>query len=131
MLQATDERPNADTIRRLRETIIARSIVTDKTQPILSPNGLPNQWLIDLRATFLDPASLDAIAELFWRHFADRLPFQVGAIETSAIPLVSAIQLKGLQRNTPVNGFIVRKERKHYGLNKVYEGRLTDEPIVV
>jgi len=48
-----------------------------------------------------------------------------------AVPLISAIMVKGLQRGTPVNGFVVRKERKHYGLTKTYEGELTDEPVVV
>ena len=56
------------------------------------------------------------------------LPFQVGGMEAAAIPLLSAILMKSLSRGTPVNGFIVRKERKTYGAGSSIEGALTDAP---
>src|SRR5262249_23607340 len=98
---------------------------------IVSSFGTRTKWLIDMRKTFFDPVGLDLVAELFWERFADKLPFQVGGLEMGAVPLVTAIMSKGLQRGTPVNGFAVRKERKHHGLTKTYEGELTDDPIVV
>ncbi len=55
----------------------------------------------------------------------------MGGLEVGSVPLTSAIQLHGLKRGLHVNGFVVRKERKHYGLNKTYEGELTDDPIVI
>ncbi len=39
--------------------------------------------------------------------------------------------MKSLARGTPVNGFIVRKERKTYGTGSSIEGALTDAPIVM
>ncbi len=59
------------------------------------------------------------------------MPFQVGAVETAAIPFLSAILMKSLSRGTPVNGFIVRKERKTYGAGNAIEGALTGAPIVM
>ncbi|MEI9973716.1 MAG: hypothetical protein WDO73_17700 [Ignavibacteriota bacterium] len=59
------------------------------------------------------------------------MPFQVGGMEAAAIPLLSAILLKSLARGTPVNGFIIRKERKTYGAGRSIEGTLTDAPIVI
>lgn len=115
----------------LCEIIKAKSVVRGGGAKILSPRGTPNNWLIDLRKTFLDPVGLDIVTDLFWERFADKLPFQVGGLEMGAVPLISAIMIKGLQRGTPVNGFVVRKERKHYGLTKTYEGEITDDPIVV
>lgn len=118
-------------MRKLFDIISAKSVVRNSQQKILSTRGTPQEWLIDLRKTFFDPVGLDLIAELFWERFADKYPFQVGGLEVGSVPLTSAIQLHGLKRGLHVNGFVVRKERKHYGLNKTYEGELTDDPIVV
>src|SRR6185437_1757875 len=93
--------------------------------------GNSNGWLIDLRRVFMDPRTLDAAAELFWQECAGRLPFQVGGMEAAAIPLLTAILMKSLSRGTPVNGFILRKERKTYGTGNSIEGSLTDAPIVL
>src|SRR5947209_10826714 len=118
-------------LEKLRETIQQRSIFLGKDHPVVSPKGQGQGWLIDLRMTLLDGASLELIADLFWERFADRLPFQVGGLETGAIPLVAAIAMAGQKRGTPVNAFIVRKERKPHGLSKTIEGVLTADPIVI
>ena len=52
-------------------------------------------------------------------------------MEAAAIPLLSAILMKSLSRGTPVNGFILRKERKTYGTGSSIEGTLTGAPIVM
>jgi LPS sulfotransferase NodH/outer membrane protein assembly factor BamB/orotate phosphoribosyltransferase len=118
-------------LARLFEIIEAKSVLRGPGPRITSSGGGRGKWLIDLRKTFFDPVGLDLVAELFWDRFADKLPFQVCGVEMAAIPLITAIMAKGLQRGTPVNGFAVRKERKPYGLTRTYEGEATDEPIVV
>ena len=108
-----------------------RAILYAENQRLISPKGNNNPWLIDLRRVFMDAKSLDAAAELFWQECAGRMPFQVGGMEAAAIPLLSAIMMKSLSRGTPVNGFIVRKERKTYGAGSSIEGGLTGAPIVM
>jgi outer membrane protein assembly factor BamB len=108
-----------------------RAILRGENQRLISPRGNSNTWLIDMRRVFMDAKLLDAAAELFWQEFAGRMPFQVGGVEAAAIPLLSAILLKSLSRGTPVNGFMVRKERKTYGKGSSIEGTLTDAPIVI
>src|SRR3989449_7657571 len=120
-----------DRLEKLRETIQQRAIFLGKDHPVVPPKGHGQGWLIDLRMTLLDGASLELIADLFWERFADRLPFQVGGLETGAIPLVAAIAIAGQKRGTPVNAFVVRKERKPHGLSKTIEGVLTADPIVI
>jgi outer membrane protein assembly factor BamB/orotate phosphoribosyltransferase len=112
-------------------SIRERAILFSKDQRLISPEGNSNRWLIDLRRVFMDAKSLDAAAELFWQECAGRMPFQVGGMESAAIPFLSAIIMKSLSRGTPVNGFIVRKERKTYGTGSSIEGMLTDAPIVM
>lgn len=114
------------------EAIHQRSILrTTPEKKLVAPDGSNYAWMIDLRRIFLDATLLDAVAEIFWERMAHKLPFQIGGMEVAAIPLLSAILVKSVERGAPINGFIVRKERKSYGEGKLYEGILTDDPIIV
>ena len=115
----------------LAAAIRERGILRGETQRLISPSGGRNNWLIDMRRLFMDPQLLDAAAELFWQECAGYLPFQVGAMESAAIPLLSAILMKSHSRGTPVNGFMIRKERKTYGAGSSIEGVLTGDPILL
>src|SRR5438445_99301 len=84
-----------DRLEKLREAIQQRAIFLGKDHPVVSPKGHGQGWLIDLRMTLLDGASLELIADLFWERFAGRLPFQVGGLEAGSIPLVVAIGMFG------------------------------------
>ncbi|MGA7236836.1 MAG: PQQ-binding-like beta-propeller repeat protein [Bryobacteraceae bacterium] len=116
---------------RVSSAIRERAILRGENQRLISPSGNSNSWLIDLRRIFMDAKLLDAAAELFWQECAGLMPFQVGAMETAAIPLISAIILKSLARGAPVNGFTIRNERKTYGAGSSIEGALTGDPIVM
>ena len=115
----------------LSAAIRERAILHGEAQRLLSPNGNSNRWLIDMRRLFMDPKLLDTAAELFWQQCASYLPFQAGGMESAAIPFLSAILMKSQSRGTPVNGFIIRKERKTYGTGSSIEGVLTGDPIML
>ncbi len=124
--------PDSSDLRTLLSTAVREhAILRGETQRLISPNGNSNNWLIDMRRVFMDPKLLDAAAELFWRQCGHSLPFQVGGMESAAIPLLSAILMKSQARATPVNGFTIRKERKTYGTASSIEGVLTEEPILL
>src|ERR1017187_10387574 len=80
----------------LASAIRERGILRGENQRLLSPSGNNYDWLIDMRRLFMDPKLLDAAAEIFWQECAGLLPFQVGAMEAAAIPLLSAILMKSL-----------------------------------
>ena len=99
---------------------------------IVSPKGGLQNWLIDLRHVFLDQRALAAFALAFWRRFEGHGAFQIGGMEAAAIPLLTAALLNAPARSHPVNGFIIRKERKTTGLGRIIEGEiLPDVPIVL
>lgn len=98
---------------------------------VSSTTGEESSWLFDFRALLLTPVGLDLAAEAFWDRFRDRYPFQVGGLETAGISLVAAIMMKGVALGAPVNGFYIRKSRKPDGLQKIVEGTLTADPIVL
>jgi outer membrane protein assembly factor BamB/orotate phosphoribosyltransferase len=130
--ERADKQPVPPDLRDLLAPAIReRAILRGDNQRLISPNGNSNDWLIDLRRLFMDAKLLDAAAELFWRECAGLMPFQVGAMESAAIPLLSAIILKSPALGAPVNGFSIRKERKTYGAGSSIEGTLTEAPIVI
>ena len=77
---------------RIAERAIMRS--TTAGREIISRPGGPQDWLIDLRPVFLDPAALDAIATLFWDRFEQRAPSELAGMEPAAIPQVTGLLLK-------------------------------------
>lgn len=94
-------------------------------------DGGYSPWLMDFRTILFDPLFLHTSASLFWDMYGDLYPFQVGGMETVSIALTAAIVLEGERRGTPVNGFYIRKSRKHYGLQKIIEGELSEAPVVL
>ena len=52
-------------------------------------------------------------------------------METAAIPLLSAILFSCPKERAPLNGLIIRKERKTTGRGRAIEGDLTQAPIVL
>ena len=119
----------------LRNAIAARVFVHASDTVRITRAGIPNPrevpWLFDFRAIMLEPKWLNTYAEIFWEKHAHLYPFQVGGMETAAIPLVAAIVMKSVERGTPVNGFFIRKSRKREGLMKVIEGTLTNDPVIL
>jgi orotate phosphoribosyltransferase len=98
---------------------------------MVSPAGQPFSWFIDMRRVFMRPEYLAEIVRQFWERHAPKGPVQIGGMEVAAIPLLTAILQAGHERGYELNGFIVRKERKTYGMQQQIEGELTDRPVIL
>jgi outer membrane protein assembly factor BamB/orotate phosphoribosyltransferase len=107
------------------------AILRGKDQRLISRKGSPNSWMIDMRRIFMNGGVLKATADLFLEKCFDLMPFQIGAVETAAIPMLAAILMRSMERGVLINGFILRKERKTYGTGSLIEGVVTDLPIIV
>ncbi len=88
-------------------------------------------WVFDIRNVLFEAEVLQTIAELFWEKYHNEDNCQVGGMETSAIPLITAIVLEGIKRGKKVSGFYVRKSRKKAGLFRQIEGALSDKPVIL
>lgn len=118
-------------IRIIKERVFTRG-TKDAPVAIRGSNVYRDlQWIFDFRAITLEAPVLEYLAEAFWEKYAHKYPFQVGGMESASISLVTAIVLKGQERGTPVHGFFIRKSRKRDGLMKMFEGGLTDEPVIL
>ena len=71
----------------LHAIISAKSVVRSSTARFVSPTGMPQNQLIDLRKTCLDPVALRCMADEFRDRFAERLPFQICGLETGSLPI--------------------------------------------
>lgn len=118
-------------ISNLREAIQRRALVRKNQQKIVSRAGRESNWLLDIRSVVLEPEPLALFAEIFWELHENDYPFQIGGQETGAIPLVSAVVLYSRFMGKPVNGFFIRKSRKHTGLQKVIEGAMDNTKIIL
>lgn len=117
---------------RVKEMILEQCLFhASAEQPILSPNGVRQNWLLDLRRLMLEPEGIALVADLFWERMEPFFPFQVVGMETAAVPLITAVQMAGKKRGKAVNGVIVRKERKTSGLGRLIEGDFNDAPVIV
>ncbi len=115
----------------IADHIREHAIVHKEDQTIVGTDGRKQNWLIDLRMSFLDVEALDRICDLFWDLYEDQLPFQFGGMEVAAVPLVTGLLFKAKERGLKTNGFILRKDRKATGLGKVIEGTLNDDPVIL
>jgi orotate phosphoribosyltransferase len=119
-------------LEKLKDMIAEMGVAhASDEQPIMSPRGSKQKWLIDLRPVLLNTEALNIITDIFWDQFEEDLPFQIGGMEVAAVPLVTALLMKAEQRGLKTNGFIIRKERKTSGLGKIIEGQLNDNPIIL
>lgn len=87
--------------------------------------------MFDFRNVVLTPDFLENYCQLFFERHGHLYPFQIGGLETAAIPLVAAIVSYSQRQGQPVTGFYIRKSRKKTGLLNMIEGKLQNQPIIL
>lgn len=105
-----------------------KQVIHDKV--IVYQQGKHEDWLFDFRLLLLQPDYLVSLASLL----CDRITaprFQLGGMESAALPLITAVLLEARRRGKLAKGFYIRKSRKKTGLNKRIEGNLNDDPIIL
>jgi len=118
-------------LSELKEIFQKYSIVKQSDRKIVSKSGDESTWLIDSRNALMRPEALRLAVNIFWEMFEKEYPFQICGQETAALPLIGAIVLKSAGAGKPVNGFFIRKSRKPDGLQKIIEGEINNEKIIL
>jgi hypothetical protein len=94
---------------------------------LTAKGGGLNSWQFYMPIAALDQHFAHRIAQMFWDYFGDKVPFQICACESGGVPLLSA-----LQAAKPINGFVIKKQAKTYGLKNWLEGVVApDIPILL
>lgn len=103
--------------RRLREKSLFRGEVT------LS-SGKKSNYYLDCRLTTLDPEASVLIGHAILELLAAKgiRADAIGGMSIGADPVVSAVVALSFLEGRPLRGFLVRKERKEHGRQKLIEG---------
>lgn len=115
----------------LQELIRAKSL---KFGDFTLVSGRKAKYYLDGKQVTLDPVGSMLIGEgILDVLLQGGLPDAVGGMSIGADPITSAVVTMSAVRNTPIAGFMVRKESKGHGTNQYIEGPVKpgDRVVVV
>jgi orotate phosphoribosyltransferase len=86
-------------------------------------SGKKAKYYLDGKQVTLDPFGAKLVAEgILDLLAAEGMPTAIGGMAIGADPITSSVVVMSAVRNTPLLGFLVRKESKGHGTNKFVEG---------
>lgn len=91
-------------------------------------------WMFYLRRGLFNHEFQSAVSQMFiyqMERWNPQLDFQLSGMESAATPLLVGIPLIARVYDDDINSFVVRKERKEYGLLNTIEGLPNDKPVVM
>jgi orotate phosphoribosyltransferase len=115
---------------RLLEIIKQKSLLLEGG-PFKLASGAMSDYYLDMKPTTFNPEGLTLIAEIICDLLKDDLDVDsIGGLELGAVPVITAVcQRSWLGR--PINGFVVRKEKKGHGTDKKIDGNFKPNTTVV
>lgn len=95
-------------------------------------SGKKATYYLDGKQVTLDPAGARLVAEgMLDLLAAGQMPAAVGGMSIGADPITAAVVTMSAVRETPLLGFMVRKESKGHGTNQYVEGPVQPGQTVV
>ena len=121
---------SAHTRTRLLEIIRQKSLITEGG-PFKLASGAMSDYYLDMKPTTFDPEGAALTAEIIVDMLADEGDVDsIGGLELGAVPIVAAACAHSFGKR-PVNGFVVRKEKKGHGTDQKIDGNFRDGSRVV
>ena len=111
----------AGLLTALREILKAKSVRFGK---FTLASGQTSDVYVDCRLTTCHPQAMPLIGRLFLNKMQEKhwRPEAVGGLTMGADPIAFAIARESLDHPPVINCFVVRKERKAHGMQKMVEG---------
>jgi orotate phosphoribosyltransferase len=105
---------------RLLEIIKEKSLLRGGSYKLAS--GAVSNYYLDMKPTTFDPEGSFLTSEIVFAMLqSDREIDSIGGIELGAVPIVVAITSRSWPAR-PLTGFVVRKEKKGHGTDKIIDG---------
>lgn len=120
---------NSKEWEELRRLMLNRAVKFN--EGVLNDGRSPCHWLIDSREVLLIPRGTYLISKLMYQKVKKLKSKSIGGLTIAANPLVSYMCLLGYQNKKPLHGFIIRKEPKYNGLQKLIEGDFKPNTSVI
>lgn len=94
-------------------------------------SGAVSDYYLDLKPTSFDPEGAALIAEIVGGMLADDTDVAaIGGLELGAVPIVAAVCAHSWPVR-PIDGFVVRKEKKGHGTDQKIDGNFKPNSTVV
>lgn len=108
-------------LAELREILAKKSVRFGAFQ---LTSGQTSDVYVDCKPTTYNPKAMPLIGRLFLRKMEEKMwfPDAVGGLTMGADPIAFAIARESIDRTAPIECFVVRKERKPHGMQKLVEG---------
>lgn len=108
-------------LTQLRDILKAKSVKFGK---FTLASGQTSEVYVDCRLTTCHPQAMPLIGRLFLKKMQEKnwFPEAVGGLTMGADPIAFAIARESLERPPVIDCFVVRKERKAHGMQKMVEG---------
>jgi orotate phosphoribosyltransferase len=117
-----------DARARLLEIIRQKSLLRGTFKLV---SGATSNYYLDMKPTTFHPEGVTLIAEIICDMMqGDTDVDSIGGLELGAVPIVAAVCAQSF-RSRPVNGFVVRKEKKGHGTDQKIDGNFTPNTTVV
>jgi orotate phosphoribosyltransferase len=115
---------------RLLVIIREKSYLTEGGPFKLASGGMSDHYL-DMKPTMFSPEGLNLIADLVYDMIReDQSVDAVGGLELGAVPITNAVIMRSWG-DRPINGFVVRKEKKGHGTDKKIDANFRPDSHVV
>ena len=108
-------------VTTLRSILLRKSV---KFGQFTLASGATSDVYVDCKPTTCSAEAMPLIGRIFLRRIQDEgwLPEAVGGLTVGAEPIAFAVARESLETDHPVDSFIVRKEPKPHGMQKLVEG---------
>jgi orotate phosphoribosyltransferase len=114
--------------KRLLELIRERSLLKGRFK--LS-SGVMSDYYLDMKPTTFTPEGQNLIAEIIYDMLRDDTDVEsIGGLELGAVPIIILVSARSW-RDRPIEGFVVRKEKKGHGTDKKIDGNFRPNSTVV
>jgi orotate phosphoribosyltransferase len=93
-------------------------------------SGAMSDYYLDMKPTTFDPEGINLIAELIYVMLKGEHEISsIGGLELGAVPIITAVCARSWPEH-PINGFVVRKEKKGHGTDKQIDGNFKPNSTV-
>jgi orotate phosphoribosyltransferase len=124
----TATRDLANAKSRLLDIIKRKSFLKGQFKLV---SGAISDYYLDMKPTTFDPEGASLVADIICGLLADDTDVEsIGGLELGAVPIVAAVCARSWAGH-PVNGFVVRKEKKGHGTDKQIDGNFKPNTVVV
>ncbi len=117
--------------RRLVKLLMEKSFMYSEEPKFKLSSGKLSRYYINCKPVTMSPEGLYLIGNLLFELVKDEDITAAGGLTLGADPLAYALSYTSYLKNKPIKAFVVRKEAKEHGTQRLIEGDVSEGERVV